>query len=389
MLWKTLVEAHPLAIVTMSPTIYHGGVYFGVASLEEAIQEPLCCSFKGSAQKLDLYTGELLWKFVTVPDGFYGAALWGSSPSIDVKRNQVYYASGNNYLVPKEVSECYERNEGNYTLQAACSPPDNHYDSVLALDLDTGQLRWNRRLADNDVFTLACKPQPGILPYDNCTTYRGPDYDFAQAPMLILGTSGRSDLVVVGQKSGMAWALHPDSGEVVWATYTGAGSFQGGMMFGSATDGIRIYMSNNNYRNPVYKLINPPPGGKTKAKGGFLTALDLDGNILWQSANPFPAIYQIALGGDIFSASNIGPVSVANNVVYWPSLDPQGKLIFVDARTGQLLGSFSTGVPIGSLGGGASIYNGSVYVGSGYAQAALPSLTWTVWALTLPTKKFG
>lgn len=137
------------------------------------------------------------------------------------------------------------------------------------------------------------------------------------------------------------------------------------------------------------KLINTPPGARKTAKGGYLTALDLDGNILWQSANPFPAVYQIALGGDIFSASNIGPVSVANDVVYWPSLDPQGQLIFVDARTGQILGSFSTGVPVGSLGGGASVVNGSVYVGSGYAQAALPSLTWSVWALSLPSQNSG
>jgi hypothetical protein len=46
------------------------------------------------------------------------------------------------------------------------------------------QLRWSLRLAYNDVFTLACKPQPGILPYDNCTTYKGPDYDFAQVNVL-------------------------------------------------------------------------------------------------------------------------------------------------------------------------------------------------------------
>jgi hypothetical protein len=136
-------------------------------------------------------------------------------------------------------------------------------------------------------------------------------------------------------------------------------------------------------------LINPPPGGLKEAKGGFLTALDLDGNILWQSANPFPTIYQVFFGGSIFNAANTGPVSVANNVVYWPSLDPNGRLLFVDARTGQLLGNFITGIPIGSLAGGAAIVDGSVYVGSGYAQTALPSLTWTVWGLTLPDNRFG
>jgi outer membrane protein assembly factor BamB len=132
-------------------------------------------------------------------------------------------------------------------------------------------------------------------------------------------------------------------------------------------------------------LINPPPGGQTTALGGFLTALDLDGKILWQTANPFPSIFPLTLGGSPFAALNVGPVSVANNVVYWPSYDMKGHLIFVDARTGELLGTFVTGRPIGSLESGASVVDGSVYVGSGYAAIPIgfpgPSL---VWGLTAP-----
>lgn len=85
------------------------------------------------------------------------------------------------------------------------------------------------------------------------------------------------------------------------------------------------------------------------------------------------------LGGSPFAALNVGPVTVGNNVVYWPSFDLQGHLIFVDARTGQLLGSFATGVPIGSLEGGASVADGSVYVGSGFGVSLGfpgPSLVW-------------
>jgi hypothetical protein len=132
-------------------------------------------------------------------------------------------------------------------------------------------------------------------------------------------------------------------------------------------------------------LINPPPGGRTTALGGFLTALDLDGNILWQTANPYPAILPVVFTLSpiaTFAALNVGPVTVANNVVYWPSYDPQGNLIFVDARTGQILGNFATGVPIGNLEGGASVVDGSVYVGSGFGIGiGLPGL-WYVWGLT-------
>lgn len=90
----------------------------------------------------------------------------------------------------------------------------------------------------------------------------------------------------------------------------------------------------------------------------------------------------LIFGGSPFAALNVGPVTVGNNVVYWPSYDVQGHLIFVDARTGQLLGSFATGLPIGSLEGGASVADGSVYVGSGFGVAiGLPGPS-LVWGLT-------
>jgi hypothetical protein len=47
---------------------------------------------------------------------------------------------GQNYKIPPEVRACYEKHEGNYTEQAACLPPDNYIDSILALDLDTGKV---------------------------------------------------------------------------------------------------------------------------------------------------------------------------------------------------------------------------------------------------------
>jgi hypothetical protein len=132
-------------------------------------------------------------------------------------------------------------------------------------------------------------------------------------------------------------------------------------------------------------LINPPPGGQKTALGGFLAALDMDGKILWESANPYPAILPALYGSSPLAAMNVGPLTVANNVVYWPSYDINGHLMFVDARTGEHLGNFATGVPIGSLEGGAAVVDGSVYVGSGYgAFAGFPSITWFVWGLTLP-----
>lgn len=50
----------------------------------------------------------------------------------------------------------------------------------------------------------------------NCPEPNGPDYDFANAPILSRLTNGR-DVIVIGQKSGVGFALDPEKhGEVLW-----------------------------------------------------------------------------------------------------------------------------------------------------------------------------
>eukprot|EP00884_Botryococcus_braunii_P003047 jgi/Botrbrau1/12743/Bobra.67_1s0102.1 len=397
LIWKTLLSEHPMAAITTSPTIYKGGVFVGVSSSEESLQDGQCCTFQGSTNKLDLYTGKILWTFTTVPPGYYGGAVWGSSPPVDPKRNLVYFGTGNNYLVPPEVDTCFRQNIGNYTAQKLCADPANWINSVLAFDIDSGKLKWGRKLAAADVWILACSPVKLIFPYDNCTGFGEiKDWDFGQAPMLIYGRNGRADLLAIGQKSGMAWGLNPDTGDIIWGTDTKGTARYGGMMFGSATDGERIYMSNANTGNTNYEMINTYPGQKKYSWGGYSIALDLDGKILWETANPYPILLSpLRLldnePGGLWPtwAVNIGPMSVANGVVYWPSMDFFGHLIFLDAKNGQILGSFCTGQPIGSLACGPSIVDGTIYVGSGYAQQVAPSLLWQVWALTPPAFNKG
>lgn len=106
-----------------------------------------CCEFRGSFAKLDARTGAILWKTYMLPDNnnkrgeYAGAAIWGSSPSIDVKRNHVYIATGNLYSAPLRIRQCRERqtNRTKPTQPDECVEPDNHSDSILALDLDLGR----------------------------------------------------------------------------------------------------------------------------------------------------------------------------------------------------------------------------------------------------------
>lgn len=109
LVWGKRLDTHAAAMLTQSPTVHAGYIYQGVSSLEElwaANAAYPCCSFRGSMVKLDLSTSAIKWQTYMVPDnrggtdGFSGNSIWGSSPAVDVLRNQVYIATGNNYEIP-------------------------------------------------------------------------------------------------------------------------------------------------------------------------------------------------------------------------------------------------------------------------------------------------
>ena len=198
--------------------------YVGTSSLEEGLSIEQCCIFRGSLSKLDIKTGALLWQTFTLPGNhgergeYAGAAIWGSSPSIDVRRNLVYVATGNLYSAPLSIRECQEQ-QNNQTVPTQpdqCIEPDNHSNSILAIDLDSGKIKWYRQLGGYDVWFLACNN----LSTPNCPPGPNPDADFGEAPMMlsIYVNGTMRDIVTAVQKSGFAWALDRNNGSLVWAT---------------------------------------------------------------------------------------------------------------------------------------------------------------------------
>jgi polyvinyl alcohol dehydrogenase (cytochrome) len=348
LLWKTQADTNPGAIITQSATVFDGVVYVGVASQEEAFAALtpgyVCCTFRGSMLALDLATGQILWKTYMTPEGFPGNAVWGSSPAIDTKRGSVYIATGNNYDAPQSVLDCVAAAGTDTSAQQACLPPDDHFDSILALDMKTGAIKWATRALPFDAWTVSCIfGNPA-----NCPSPAGPDYDFGQAPALFsVKIDGKArDLVGAGQKSGDYWVLDPSTGAVVWKTNTGPGGTAGGLQWGSAVDGKRIYTANANSDR------KPWPEGSTDTRG-IWSALDpATGQIIWQTRPTF--------GG-----GTSGPATTANGVVFGCSLDAQGHMYALDAATGAILWTFASG---GSCLSGAAISNGTVFWGSGYSN---------------------
>ncbi|WP_170322796.1 outer membrane protein assembly factor BamB family protein [Acrocarpospora macrocephala] len=340
-LWRTKVDQHPDAIITSSPVIDRrsGVAYVGVSSKAELHEPPY--TFRGSIVALRVSDGQVLWKTPTIaanlPAGYTGGAVWSSTPVVDRQTGLLYVSTGNNYTVPDGV--CTSPDE------TGCTPPspDNHVDAILALNLRTGRIVWSRHTLSADSWTL---PIPD-----------GPDYDFGSGPNLYTTVvkGRRTRLLGAGQKSGVYWALDPATGKVVWQTQVGPGSILGGIQWGSATDGKRVYVAITNLdRKPT--VITSVTGKKTTVTSGFFSALDAaTGKILWQTADPRNNL-------------DMGFVSSANGVVYAGSVS--GDMYALDGATGIVKWSFASG---GSVVGGAAVVNGSVYWGSGYYPPALPN----------------
>lgn len=114
------LNTHPLAVITMSPTVYNGRLFVGISSDEEPaaalVAGYVCCSFVGNMVGVDFdgATKKLVvaWDTPMISDadarqgwsGMFnctafvyppylssalGAAIWGSQPSVDEARSQV------------------------------------------------------------------------------------------------------------------------------------------------------------------------------------------------------------------------------------------------------------------------------------------------------------
>jgi polyvinyl alcohol dehydrogenase (cytochrome) len=355
LIWQTRVEDHLAAVITGAPTLYSGVLYVPVSSKEEATGTPStyqCCTFRGSVVALDSATGKPIWKGFTVPEaprptkrnamgtqlyGPSGAAVW-SAPTIDVQRQVLYVATGDNYSDPSSETS----------------------DAILAFELATGRLLWHRQVTANDAYITSCL----VGDSTNCPESNGPDHDFGQSPILVTMRSGQR-VLVAGQKSGVVHALDPDQeGKILWQTRVGKGGPLGGIMWGSAADQDHVYVANSDVRFGS--------GGLDPDAGGGLFALDLaTGNISMQ-VPPIPCGSRSpcspALGAAVTAIPGVVFSGGMNGFLRAYATDDARLLWDVDtAREYSIVngGSARGGAMDGP---GPVVADGMLYVNSGYAQ---------------------
>lgn len=263
LLWRAKIAISKHSLLTGAPVQSEHRLIVPVSMSEVGLAGAAdypCCRSHGGITALDVETGALLWTFHTTNVatlqgvnesgvqqwGPSGAPVW-STPTIDEERGVIYFGTGQN----------------------ASAPATGLSDAVVALDIDSGEKVWHFQTLAGDVYNVACDQNP---PGPNCPKWRGPDHDIGAAIVLATDAAG-NDRLLVGQKSGDIYALDPDAdGRVVWRQRAGAGSALGGVHWGLAVTGGRVFAP---VADPPFPLPNYRP-----APGLYAFSLD-QGEPLW------------------------------------------------------------------------------------------------------------
>jgi len=263
-----------------------------------------------------------------------GGSIWGS-PTFDFKRKLVYVGTGDNFSEPATATS----------------------DAVLALSMKDGQIVWSKQLTAGDVY-----PRGG-----------GPDYDIGSS-VILTRTSAGKDILLVGQKSAMAYGLDPENkGTILWQIKVGRGGANGGIQWGMSTDGHYLYAAVSDTAGTRGTGPDGTPVRKLDpTQGGGLTAIRIDdGAKAWfapppvcgdrPGCSPAQSAALTSVPGLVFSGAYDGVIraySAEDGSVLWQydTLRDFDTVNRVKAYGGAMDGA------------GPVIVNGAVYVNSGYPR---------------------
>lgn len=357
------IHNHPVASITQAPTFWGGNIFVGSSSREEsAVDIPgyQCCSFIGNFMSLKfsptLNKFTVNWEISTLPSnsGLAGVSVWGSQPSIDTVRNQVYIGTGNLYQDTSQLEKCENKS-------SSCLPDNVRMDAVIAVDITTGAIKWQTRPTPLDVWNTACGV-PGILPYNAtlCPNQPGTDANFGMAPAFVpaKNSSLSRDAVVAGQKNGMLYAFSADDGSILWSVLTSPGSQFAGLSWGVAVDNRQAYFTGINALDAIFRLQPSGISGNRSVYG----AADLEtGTILWETLAPDNAIAEVppTVVGDLVLAGRTGS---EDNPANFENTD--GGLVALDKLTGDIVFDYTLDA---NFHGGIAVVDSYIMFGTGYA----------------------
>ena len=361
---------------TIAPLAVNDKIIVGVAGGEYGI--------RGFIDAYDAKTGELAWRFYTIPgpgepgnetwagDSWRtgGASVWVTG-AFDPEHNLLYYGIGN--PGPDYHSES--------------RLGDNLYsDSIVALDADTGELRWHYQFTPHDVHDWDATEVPiladievgGELREVVMFANRNGFYytlDRVTGELLVaepfVRTTWATEIGVDGRPILLPGHTPTEEGEVTCPDLRGGTNFwppsfdpQTGYFFVNAREGCMTYFAweqefipGQRFTGGAGEYITDDPD---MPHYGALRALDpATGERLWEFRYPTP--------------SGAGLLTTASGVIF--SGDNEGNLLALDSRTGELLWQYQMGA---NMWGTSPI----TYMLDGRQHVLVPAgTTLTAWAL--------
>jgi alcohol dehydrogenase (cytochrome c) len=378
-LWDVVLADYKIGYsATLAPLVVDGKVIVGISGGEYPT--------RGFLDAYDPQTGKRLWRFNTVPNpGEPGSETWPPKADIlarggggtwmtgtyDPELNLLYWGTGN----PNPDYYGDERKGDNLFTN-----------SLLALDPNTGTLKWHYQFTPHDVHDWDSNHVPVLA-------------DFGDPPSRSFGATSRK-VVMVANRNGLFYVLDRRTGEVIlakaftgttWAREIGKdgrpivlndGSkgclpdMWGGTNFNPPTydPALRLFFVSARESCAKYEPHEPviAPGRSSfggvvridrNNASGALRAIDATtGDRRWEFTYPSPTM--------------AGVMSTAAGLVF--AGDNEGNFMAFESRTGKNLWRYSTGTPIW---GAAAI----TYLLDGRQFVVIPSGT-TLLAFALPSQ---
>ena len=348
LLWQTKIAEPELGYSeTMAPTAVDGKILIGTNGGEYGI--------RGFVRAYDAETGKMLWNFHTIPENSVGVwathdatgkdmhrdiaaekealkklgdpyktlggGVW-QNPAVDLKNKRIYVVVGN----PSP------------DLDGSIRPGDNLYtDSLVSLDLDTGEYKCHFQYIAHDVWDLDSVSPPILVD--------AKDKDGKTVPGVIHG--GKTGNVYVHKRDDCSLIRFSDA----MVDQTGMWTLptpEGAKMLPGANGGVEwsvmavnpelgmTYAVNLHQPMTYHVESSPYPGGKLWLGGAFkiipgseqfgnVTAVDYNtGKIAWQVKTPLPMMG--------------GALATAGGLVFAGEGD--GWFRAYDAKSGKVLWSF-------------------------------------------------
>jgi polyvinyl alcohol dehydrogenase (cytochrome) len=351
-IWNVDAKEFAVNMITGGIQYHNGRLYVPMAtkSVILAVTQFSCCESHGSLVSLNSATGQEVWRFHGTQEATRvninrmspnGVSVW-STPMLDIARNQVVIGTAQNLTQPTTAME----------------------NSVVAINMNNGDVNWVFQATANDAYNATCDVTGE--PINQCD---GPDLDWDVISAILTQNSQGEDIIVAGDKKGSVYQINPANGEVLWETRLGAGGKLGGIHWAMAVDSNQIYAGIADVTAKKSSVIDSALGtdifGWTSLEVPMIQvpnampgiyALDLDsGTLNWEIHDTH--FYGNQMVDSIYSAG----LSVTNDVLFAASLN--GVVKAFKTSNGDELWRYNTAIDITDVQGRAG--NGGTVEGPG------------------------